>query len=172
MKKCKLRAKYWFVICSVITGLIGCVNIYINFNVVSDTLDNSIWKIFLSFFSCFILGFVSQAAYILITNLVVYFSAAALNKGFDFFSLLGLSTRALFLVPYLTFTDTVGYLILGQKLVSFEKIGLISYIPFYISVGVMLYKLLPRYLDLTTKQRRIISILLALLMIPISFPHI
>ena len=168
----KIKGKKALFICVAVNGLLGSINLLLNYQSLMDSVGESKVKFAAAFATCFIFAFVVQVAYVIALNLILYFSAAAVNKGFDFKALLGLSTRAMILTPYLTLTDTIGFIIFGKKLVSFGVIGLLSYIPFYLFVGSILYKLLPRYLDLTHKQRMTISIIAGLLMIGVSYPYV
>jgi hypothetical protein len=168
----KVKTKNIFIFNIFIIGVIGNINILINSSKVKLTINGSIFKILATVAANFVVAFVVQLSYILVLSLTLYFAAALINKGFEIKTFVRLSIRAMIFASWLNITDLIGFLFFGKRIVSFGAIGLLSFIPFYISVIYLLIKLFPKYIDLSKKQKIIISIIGGIITIFVTYPYL
>lgn len=166
------RSKYLFYASVLVTSVVGVVNLLINYStLVESVADRSWWQIPFAFLSVFIMAFISQAANVVALSLICYFTCAAMNTGFETIRFIRMAAKALVISPWLTFTDTIGFLVFGQKLVSFGMIGLLSYVPFYVGVAYLIYNVAPQYVSLDHRGRKILALVAGIAMILLSYPN-
>ncbi len=152
-------------------GLLGVINILINASAVLNEVSGSKWQFMLTLLGNFVTATIALNFYLIVLSLASYFAAAAMGIGYNIRVFGRLSVKALFFAPLITFSDTLGFLICGKKLISFGALGMLSYIPFYASAFYLMFLLLPQYMEADKKQRIIISLVGLLALIASTYPY-
>ena len=89
-----------------------------------------------------------------------YFISAAVGIGYDMKKCLKLSFFVLSSMPIMTFMDSISIMFFRFKFSDSGLIGNLGFIPFYIAVFYLIYKLVPEIDEcLSKKQRTVFSVL-------------
>ena len=154
----KTRSKKIFYSSVLVWAFLGTINILLNINEVMVLMEGSYTSLAFGLIGNYISALFSMYHMVIVTSLVTYFVAAAMNIGFDIKMFGRISAKALAFAPLLGLSDMIGLVFWGEKLTNFGLLGLLSYIPFYFTTAYLHYAVLPDYISTSKKQRVILMI--------------
>lgn len=153
------------------TTVLGLINIIINYATAEGIVNEAGSSIVWVYIGVPISAVVLELFYSVACAIITYFTAAAMQKGFDIKIFFKLAYRVLIALPLVTLADMVGFLVLGNKFTDYGVLGLLSYIPFYGCLLLSTYYLAPLYVDLNKKQSMTMAIILTIGMVFVSYPY-
>lgn len=155
----------------IVNTVLGLINILINYDAAvkaaTEVGSSVIWIAVGVPITVLMLLLFYAVAYAMVT----YFTAAAMQKGFDIKTFFRLAFRALAFLPLITLADMCGFLLIGKKFTDYGLVGLLSYIPFYSCLFLATYYLAPRYVNLDKKQTMILTVIVSVAMFFITYPY-
>lgn len=111
-----------------------------------------------------------QCSTVLAISIVAYFVSAAMGKGTNIKRFGGLAIRTTFFTFTMTLIDLIGFLTIKKKLISFGVVGVLGYLPFYLSVFLLMYKLADTKMEFSQKQKMVLSAICSISSVLITYP--
>lgn len=170
-KQLKYKEGKIFLFTIIATTVLGLINIIINYTTAEGIVNEAGSSIVWVYIGVPISAIILELFYSVACAIIAYFTAAAMQKGFDIKIFFKLAYRVLISLPLITLADMIGFIILGNKFTDYGVLGLISYIPFYGCLLLSTYYLTPQYVDLNKKQSMAMAIVLTLGMVFVSYPY-
>ena len=134
-------------------------------------VDGSLLKFVLALLTNYMNAWVSYNFYMVIVALVTYFVAAGMNIGFDIKIFGRMAAKALCFSPIMALLDMIGLMIFNSKFIEMGIRGWLVYIPFFIIFSYVYYQLIPAYLEIKERNRKILGISALLAILLASYPY-
>lgn len=170
-KQLKYSEGKMFLITIIATTLLGLINIVINYTTAEGIVNEAGSSIVWVYIGVPVSAIILELFYSVACAIITYFTAAAMQKGFDIKIFFKLAYRILISLPLITLADMVGFIVLENKFTDYGLIGILSYLPFYACLFLSTYYLAPKYVELNKKQSMAMAIVLTVGMIFISYPY-
>ena len=115
----------------IVNAIFGFINMVLNYSIVQANADNLNVPVIVMYIFAPVVSFISLGANVFSMSLITYFVAAFLGFGFNYQQFVKLSARCCVWIPVMTLIDTLQFMIVGKRLISYSIFGLVCYIPFY-----------------------------------------
>ena len=170
-KQLKYSERKMFLITIVATTILGLINIVINYTTAEGIVNEAGSSIVWVYIGVPVSAVILELFYSVACAIITYFTAAAMQKGFDIKIFFKLAYRILISLPLITLADMAGFIVLGKKFTDYGFLGILSYLPFYGCLLLSTYYLAPKYVELSKKQSMAMAVVLTIGMIFVSYPY-
>lgn len=169
------RVKYLFLIEVALVGVVSIINLLLNREGAANAIAGIIGETNYSS-AIFIVGAVISALVMLAVvafglSIILYFCLAAMGKGTKISNCIGVSVRMLFFTFVMGLVDLLAFVTVKQKLISYGAVyGILGYLPFYLSIFLLSYKVAGERFSLSKKQNTVLSVISFAASILLTYP--